>query len=43
MSVPPRMSFPSFNNSSVNEDPKNIVEVLQKMFEVMHVANAEEC
>ena len=34
-----RMNPPDFTNSSVTEDLKNLVEELQKLFEVMHVAN----
>uniref|UniRef100_M1DL44 Gag-pol polyprotein n=1 Tax=Solanum tuberosum TaxID=4113 RepID=M1DL44_SOLTU len=36
-----RMNPPSFFGSSVTEDPKNFVEELQKVFEVMHVADVE--
>ncbi|KAK4733929.1 hypothetical protein R3W88_008190 [Solanum pinnatisectum] len=36
-----RMNPPDFTSSIVNEDPKNFVEELQKVFEVMHVADSE--
>ncbi|XP_049361078.1 uncharacterized protein LOC125825835 [Solanum verrucosum] len=36
-----RMNPSNFTGSSVTEDPKNFVEELQKIFEVMHVAYAE--
>uniref|UniRef100_M1DZY0 Gag-pol polyprotein n=1 Tax=Solanum tuberosum TaxID=4113 RepID=M1DZY0_SOLTU len=36
-----RMNPPRFTSSSVTEDPKNFVEELHKVFEVMHVADAE--
>ncbi|WMV59177.1 hypothetical protein MTR67_052562 [Solanum verrucosum] len=35
------MNQPSFTGSSVTEDPENFVEELQKVFEIMHVADAE--
>ncbi|WMV33411.1 hypothetical protein MTR67_026796 [Solanum verrucosum] len=35
------MNPPSFTVSSVNEDPKNFVEELQKVFEIMHVVDVE--
>ncbi|WMV46212.1 hypothetical protein MTR67_039597 [Solanum verrucosum] len=36
-----RMNPPSFTSSSVTEDPKNFVEELQKVSEIMHVADTE--
>ncbi|WMV45267.1 hypothetical protein MTR67_038652 [Solanum verrucosum] len=36
-----RMNLSSFTSSSVTEDPENFVEELQKVFEIMHVANAK--
>jgi len=36
-----RMNPPSFTSSSTTEDSKNFVEELQKVFEVMHVTDAE--
>ncbi|WMV57409.1 hypothetical protein MTR67_050794 [Solanum verrucosum] len=36
-----RMNPSSFTCSSDTEDPKNFVEELQKVFEIMHVTNAE--
>ncbi|KAG5590778.1 hypothetical protein H5410_041292 [Solanum commersonii] len=36
-----RMNPRSFTNSSITEDTKNFVEELQKVFEVMHVADVE--
>ncbi|KAH0682694.1 hypothetical protein KY285_022193 [Solanum tuberosum] len=36
-----RMNPPSFIGSSVTEDPKNFVEELQKVFEIMHVVDDE--
>uniref|UniRef100_M1D8X5 Retrotransposon gag protein n=1 Tax=Solanum tuberosum TaxID=4113 RepID=M1D8X5_SOLTU len=36
-----RMNPLDFTSSSVTEDPENFVEELQKMFEVMHVVDAE--
>ncbi|KAH0674527.1 hypothetical protein KY290_024941 [Solanum tuberosum] len=36
-----RMNPPSFTCSSVTEDPENFVEDLQKVFEIMHVTDAE--
>jgi len=36
-----RMNPPNFTGSSVIEDPKNFVEELQKVFEVMHCSDAE--
>ncbi|XP_049342940.1 uncharacterized protein LOC125807273 [Solanum verrucosum] len=35
------MNPPDFTGSSVNEDPENFVEDLQKVFDVIHVADAE--
>jgi len=32
---------PSFTGSSVTEDPENFVEELQKVFEIMHIADVE--
>ncbi|WMV18850.1 hypothetical protein MTR67_012235 [Solanum verrucosum] len=37
-----RMNPLDFTRSSVTEDPKNFVEELEKVFEVMHVADAEQ-
>ncbi|WMV18770.1 hypothetical protein MTR67_012155 [Solanum verrucosum] len=36
-----RMNPPSFTGSSTTEDPENLIEELQKIFEVMHVIAAE--
>ncbi|KAH0781998.1 hypothetical protein KY290_001596 [Solanum tuberosum] len=36
-----RMNPPSFTSSNTTKDPKHFVEELQKVFEVMHVADAE--
>ena len=36
-----RMNPPSFTRSSTNEDPKNFVEELNKVCNVMHVVNAK--
>ncbi|WMV23872.1 hypothetical protein MTR67_017257 [Solanum verrucosum] len=36
-----RMNRPSFNGSSVTKDPKNFIEELRKVFEIIHVADAE--
>ncbi|WMV32878.1 hypothetical protein MTR67_026263 [Solanum verrucosum] len=36
-----RMNPPCFTGSSVTEDPENFVEELQKMFEVMYVADTD--
>ncbi|WMV08836.1 hypothetical protein MTR67_002221 [Solanum verrucosum] len=36
-----RIKPPSFTGSSVTEDPKNFVEELLKVFEIMHVVDAE--
>ncbi|XP_049375688.1 uncharacterized protein LOC125840757 [Solanum verrucosum] len=36
-----RMNPPSFTGSSTFEDPKNFIEELQKIFDVMHVADTE--
>ena len=36
-----RMNPPSFIGSSTTMDPKNIVEELKKVLEVMHVVNDE--
>ncbi|WMV07929.1 hypothetical protein MTR67_001314 [Solanum verrucosum] len=36
-----RMNPPDFTGSSVTENPENFVEELQKVFEVMHVAEPE--
>ncbi|WMV09134.1 hypothetical protein MTR67_002519 [Solanum verrucosum] len=33
---------PEFTSSSVTRDPNNFVEELQKVFEVMHVVDAEQ-
>ncbi|WMV14062.1 hypothetical protein MTR67_007447, partial [Solanum verrucosum] len=35
------MNPPDFTGSTVTEDPENFVEELQKVFEVMHVVDAE--
>ncbi|WMV08219.1 hypothetical protein MTR67_001604 [Solanum verrucosum] len=35
------MNPPSFTGSSVIDDPKNFVEDLQKVFEIMHFVDAE--
>ncbi|XP_015161200.1 uncharacterized protein [Solanum tuberosum] len=35
------MNPPSFTGSSIIEDPKNFVDELQKVFEIMHVIDAE--
>lgn len=37
-----RMNPLSFTNSSTTEDTKNFIEELQKVFEVMHIADAEQ-
>jgi len=36
-----RINTPSFTGSTTTEDPKNFIEELKKVFEVMHVADAE--
>uniref|UniRef100_M1DMF2 Retrotransposon gag protein n=1 Tax=Solanum tuberosum TaxID=4113 RepID=M1DMF2_SOLTU len=36
-----RMNPPSFTGSSTSEDPKNFVDELKKVFDVMHVANTK--
>ncbi|WMV54661.1 hypothetical protein MTR67_048046 [Solanum verrucosum] len=36
-----RMNPPDFASSSVTEDPENFMEELQKVFEVMHIADVE--
>ncbi|WMV46131.1 hypothetical protein MTR67_039516 [Solanum verrucosum] len=36
-----RMNHLGFTGSSVTEDPENFVEELQKVFEIMHVVDAE--
>ena len=35
------MNPPSFTDLSTNEDPNNFVEELKKVFNVMHVVDAE--
>uniref|UniRef100_M1DEA1 Gag-pol polyprotein n=1 Tax=Solanum tuberosum TaxID=4113 RepID=M1DEA1_SOLTU len=35
------MNPPSFTSSSTTEDPKNFIEELEKVFDVMHVADTE--
>uniref|UniRef100_M1DA09 Gag-pol polyprotein n=1 Tax=Solanum tuberosum TaxID=4113 RepID=M1DA09_SOLTU len=35
------MNPPEFTRSKINEDPKNFMDELQKVFEVMHVVDAE--
>ncbi|WMV18385.1 hypothetical protein MTR67_011770 [Solanum verrucosum] len=32
---------PEFTRSKINDDPKNFMDELQKVFEVMHVADVE--
>ena len=36
------MNLPSFTGSSTFKDPKNFVEELKKVFEVMHVVDTEK-
>ncbi|KAK4737501.1 hypothetical protein R3W88_001198 [Solanum pinnatisectum] len=36
-----RMNPPDFTGSSVTEDPENFMEEIQKVFEIMHIANAK--
>ena len=35
------MDPPSYNGLSTTQDPKNFVEALKKVFNVMHVIDAE--
>ena len=35
------MNPPSFTSSTVTEDPKNFIELLQKIFDIMHVIDAK--
>ncbi|XP_049344680.1 uncharacterized protein LOC125809052 [Solanum verrucosum] len=35
------MNSPNFTGSSVTEDPENFVEELQKVFEIIHIADVE--
>jgi len=36
-----RMNLPSFTGSTVTEDLENFVEEFQKVFEIMHIVDAE--
>ena len=36
------MNLPSFTGSSTTEDPKNFIEELKKVFDVMHIVCVEK-